>query len=292
MGHQDANSSGERLVGRVAVVTGGGSGIGEALAHAAAARHMRVAVADIDEGAAQAVADAISAGGGRAIAVCTDVTSLDAVEALAAHCEAELGPPALLCSNAGALAFGRLDQLNPGDWRWLSAVNVEGLLHCIAAFGPGLREQPGWRHVLVTASTHAFIGGGTSALYTATKHAVACIAESLRLEMEPHGIGVTTLCPGPTRSRILDSQRHRPAAFGRPAHEPFGNGPIPGATEPSSVAARAFTGILANDPYVFVGDSDPDATVRYRDQVSARWRDIDRCIAAAAEAPGARTTPR
>jgi NAD(P)-dependent dehydrogenase (short-subunit alcohol dehydrogenase family) len=265
------------LRGRVAVVTGAASGIGAALASQLAAAGMAVAVADVDVDGAERVAAQLVAGGHRAIAVPTDVTDLDAVRRLAARSADEFGAVSLLCSNAGALAFGSLAALNTGDWQWMSSINVGGFLNCIEAFIPAMVAADDWRHVLVTASSHGFIdGGGKTAIYSATKHAVVCLAESLRVEVEPHDVGVTMLCPGPTASRILDSQRNRSAAFGPAAAEPFGTGQIPGGASPDEVAASGIDAVLANAPYAFPHGSDRSG---FRGQIESRWRRIDASLA-------------
>jgi NAD(P)-dependent dehydrogenase (short-subunit alcohol dehydrogenase family) len=257
-----------------AVVTGGGSGIGAALVREIASHGMAVVVADVDGEAAAVVAKEIVAGGGRALDVEVDVTSAAAVEDLATAAEETFGSVQLLCTNAGVLSFGLLDGATIADWRWMAAVNVEGLLNCLHAFLPRLRAQAGWRHVMTTSSTHAFIpGGGGTALYSATKHAVLSITQALRIELEAEGIGVTALCPGQVATRILDAQRNRPERFGPIAAEPFGTGPLPGIA-PEIVAQRAWTGIIDDAPITFaLGPSD------LRAQVEGWWRLTDAALA-------------
>jgi NADP-dependent 3-hydroxy acid dehydrogenase YdfG len=265
------------LRGRVAVVTGAASGIGAALASQLTSIGMAVAVADIDGDGAERVAARLVANGRRAISVPTDVTEIDAVHHLADRTVEELGAVSLLCSNAGALAFGSLTAINSGDWHWMSAINVGGFLNCIEVFVPAMVAANDWRHVLVTASSHGFIdGGGKTAIYSATKHAVVCLAESLRTDLAAHRVGVTALCPGPTATRILDSQRNRPPSFGPAAAEPFGTGSLPGGVSPDTVAASGIEGVLANAPYAFAVGDDPR---HFRGQVESRWRRIDEHLA-------------
>ena len=166
--HQD-------LRGRTAVVTGGASGIGAALAAELSFHGVSVVVADIDEGGAAAVAANVRSSGD-AVAVPVDVTDPDSVAAMADAADDRYGSVELLCSNAGVLVFGNLADATVNDWRWMSAVNVEGLLNCVDAFLPRMVGREGWRHIAATASTHAFIpGAGGTALYSVTKHAVFTI---------------------------------------------------------------------------------------------------------------------
>ncbi|MFF4779366.1 SDR family oxidoreductase [Microtetraspora fusca] len=239
----------DQLQGRTAVVTGGASGIGAALCAELASRGMAVVVADIDGAGARRVAAELD---GPALGVPTDVTDPESAEALARAAYAEFGSVELLCNNAGVLLFGTIADSSVGDWRWLSSVNVEGLLNCLHAFLPRMRGQGGWRHVMNTASTHAFLPDpGFTALYSATKNAIVALSLGLRTELEPDGIGVTVLCPGQVDTRILDSQRNRPGTFGRRAAEPFGTGPVPMAIEPGQVAREAVEGVLRGAPLVF-----------------------------------------
>lgn len=262
------------LNGRTAVVTGGASGIGAALSAELGSRGMSVVVADIDGDGARRVAEGLRASGVPALGVRVDVADPESVDALARAGYAEFGSVELLCNNAGVLLFGSVADSSIGDWRWLSSVNLEGMLNCLHAFLPRMRRQTGWRHVMNTASTHAFLPDpqGT-ALYSATKHAIVGLSLGLRTELAPEGIGVTTLCPGQVATRILDSQRHRPGAFGRPAAEPFGTGAVPMAMEPGEVARDAVEGILRGDSIVF--SLPAHGRDLFRSQVEELWRLAD-----------------
>jgi NAD(P)-dependent dehydrogenase (short-subunit alcohol dehydrogenase family) len=264
------------LQDRTAVVTGGASGIGAALAAELAANGMRVVVADIDHAGAEQVAAALVHRGAKAIALGVDVSDPGSTMALAGDAEAHFGPVELLCSNAGVLAFGLLSEATVADWKWMSSVNVEGMLNCVQAFLPRMSGREGWRHIAVTTSSHAFISGaGGTGLYSATKHAVLAITEALRAELEPSGIGVTAVCPGPVATRILDSQRNRPADFGPLANEPFGNDLLPSPVEPADVARVAIAAIAANEPLVFAA---PEVDL-FRSQVAERWQLADAALA-------------
>ncbi|GAB2443039.1 SDR family oxidoreductase [Nocardia tengchongensis] len=266
------------FTGRTAVVTGAAGGIGAALAAELGARGMSVVLADIDEIGVRRTAAELCGRGIRALGYGVDVSDPGSVAELAAVSYEEFGSVELLCNNAGVLLFGEVADATIGDWRWLSSVNVEGMLNCLHAFLPRMRQTTGWRHVMNTASTHAFLPDtATSALYSATKHAVVGITLGLRPELAEDGIGVTLLCPGQAATRILDAQRNRPEGYGRRAREPFGTGVIPLAIEPHEVARIAVDGILRGDPLVFALPEFSRET--FRGQVEQMWRMADDALA-------------
>ncbi|MEX2081462.1 MAG: SDR family NAD(P)-dependent oxidoreductase, partial [Dehalococcoidia bacterium] len=235
------------LAGKVAVVTGGGSGIGRALCLAFAAEGMDVAVADVESGPAEEVAAAVRAAGRKAIAVQCDVSNLASVQALAEAANRELGGCHVLCNNAGVLVMKLLDQCTEADWRWLVDVNLMGVANGLLAFLPRLREQ-GHGHIVNTASVAGLFPqpaqSGLS-IYTATKFAVVGLSEELRAELSGTGVGVSVLCPGGVATRILDAGRNRPASLGGPQ-------PVPSierlqgltaATPPEEIAAKVVRAI-------------------------------------------------
>jgi NAD(P)-dependent dehydrogenase (short-subunit alcohol dehydrogenase family) len=239
------------LTGKVAVVTGGGSGIGRALVLALAEAGSNVVVADIDGDAAGGVAEEAAASGVRSLAVATDVADPASVISLADAAYDEFARVDVLCNNAGVLLFGPISGTTVGDWQWVFGVNVMGVVHGIVTFVPRMREQGGPAHVVNTASVAALGGGHDGAVYAASKNAVLAISESLRAEVEPYGIGVTVLCPAAIQSRILDAQRHRPASMGRRAPEPFGTD-VAFGIDAMHVGRRAVQAVRDGEFYVFV----------------------------------------
>ena len=213
------------LKGRVAVVTGGASGIGEALARACAGEGMKVAVADIEASGAEAVAASIREGGGEAIGVGCDVSDRKSVDALADATWDAFGAAHLLCNNAGVLAHGPIVDSTDADWQWLLGVNLFGVLNGVRAFVPRMRAQGGDAHVVNTASIAGMAAVPDIGIYCATKHAVVAVSEVLAQELAEDGIGVSVLCPGGVETRIHEAGRNRPAVFG---------GPV-AALEPASV---------------------------------------------------------
>lgn len=235
----------EQLKDRVAVVTGGGSGIGEALVRGLAGEGMHVVVADIEPSAAQAVVDSLD--DERATAVHCDVADPRSVRALADGVWERFGACHVLCNNAGVMLMGAASEATPQDAEWLFGVNVQGVVNGIAAFVPRMRAQ-GEGHIVNTSSVAALGGGG---LYGASKAAVMALSESLREELADDGIGVSVLCPSYVNSKILDAQRNRPAELGERAAEPMGTDEVTTGLPPSAVAEDTIAAIREDRLYVF-----------------------------------------
>jgi len=217
------------LNGRVAVITGGGSGIGRGVALGLAAEGMTVAVADVQAANARAVAAEIEAAGGRALAVAVDVTSAESLAAAAEDVVARAGGVNLLCANAGVLGrIAPLDAHTVADWEYMLSVNLMGVVKTVAAFLPALRRSAPDAHVVNTAS----LGGLTAEVrapiggYIASKYACVGYSEVLRAELAGEGIGVSVLCPGVVASNLTGtSAANRPGVFGeQPAPELVGAG--------------------------------------------------------------------
>lgn len=227
-------ASGLSRGGRLAVVTGAGSGIGRALALAAARRGMTIAIADVD----QRGLDETAAGLERVGAVChvrrLDVSDDRACDDFAAEIVEAAGAPALLFANAGILRQGSILTMAPEALRDLFAVNVLGVVNTLRAFLPAMRaaEQPGW--VTITASTGAMACYPNLAAYCATKHALWPIAEAVRDELREAGdsIGVSLLMPGSVRTAIFAASEPERAEAAD-------------AISPDRAAEIAFAGITA-----------------------------------------------
>jgi NAD(P)-dependent dehydrogenase (short-subunit alcohol dehydrogenase family) len=202
-----AQSVGHR---KVAVVTGGASGIGKAIARRLVAEGMQLLIADIEETALEAAALEIGAQ-----AICVDASSAQSMQALAAEAQRRFGGVDLFCSNAGVASTGRIADMTPADWHWLLGVNVWGLIHGISAFLPLLRSRPDGGHLAVTASEAGFHVAPNIGGYCVSKSAAVGIAEGLATELREEGanVGVTILCPGPVSTRLGSSQRNRPAGL-------------------------------------------------------------------------------
>jgi NAD(P)-dependent dehydrogenase (short-subunit alcohol dehydrogenase family) len=203
--------------GRVAVVTGAASGIGRALAEAFAGAGSAVVVADLDGAEAEVVASGIRAAGGDAAAVNVDVSDAAAVDQLAAATLDRFGRVDVLCNNAGVSTFNLLRDQTLDDWRWVFGVNLWGVIHGLQSFVPIMRSQGTPAHIVNTASIAGLLSGvAFIGPYDATKVAVVSISETLSQELaiEQARIGVSVLCPSSVDTRVMESERGRPSAFG------------------------------------------------------------------------------
>jgi NAD(P)-dependent dehydrogenase (short-subunit alcohol dehydrogenase family) len=188
-----------RLEGKIAFISGGGGGIGAGMAEAFIEKGMRVVLADVEIDYARDEAARI---GDKAMALALDVTNLDSWRAAREAALARFGRIDVLCNNAG-ISTPRmpLDQLPPEDFARLMAINVTGVFNGIVTFSAAMRAH-GSGHIVTTSSVNGLLPFGTFAAYSASKFAVLGMSDALRQELAPHGVGVSTLFPGLTRSRM------------------------------------------------------------------------------------------
>jgi NAD(P)-dependent dehydrogenase (short-subunit alcohol dehydrogenase family) len=192
------------LDGAVAVVTGGGSGIGRAIARSFAGRGARVVVSDVDGARAEESAALVAAAGGDAVATTVDVTCDEDLEALRDRALDRYGRVDVVVNNVGVLAMGAPESLPPDAWRRVLDVNVLGIARSNVVFLPLLIEQ-GRGHVVNTASASGLLAYGFDRLpYVASKHAVVGISEGLALYLGPVGVGVTCVCPSGVATNIVE----------------------------------------------------------------------------------------
>jgi NAD(P)-dependent dehydrogenase (short-subunit alcohol dehydrogenase family) len=186
-----------QLAGKLAFITGGGGGIGAGIGAALIERGMRVVLADIDMDRARKEASAL---GEAARAISLDVTDDRSWAQARAEVERELGPVDVLCNNAGvATPPVLLDETSPQLFAKIIAVNVTGVFNGIRAFAPGMKAR-NQGHIVNTSSLNGLLAHGTFGAYSASKFAVTGMTAALRQELEPFGVGVSTLYPGLTRS--------------------------------------------------------------------------------------------
>lgn len=197
---------------KVALVTGGASGIGFALADRFASVGMKVVLADVEASALETAEHTLRDKGVPVLAVPTDVSSGDAVERLADKAYEKFGAIHVLCNNAGVAVGGLTWTHSADDWNWVLGVNLWGVIHGVRVFVPRMIEQGVEGHIVNTASVAGLITSPYMSVYEATKHAVVALTESLRMELELSGapIGASVLCPGFVATRISDSDRNRP----------------------------------------------------------------------------------
>ena len=209
----------DELEGRVAVVTGGASGIGLAMAKRFVSEGMRVVVADLRRDALDGAVRQLEAAGGEVLGVPTDVSRADEVEALAERTLEAFGAVHLVCNNAGV--GGELatawEQSRAG-WDWVLGVNLWGVIHGVRTFVPILMDQGTPGHVVNTASLGGLRAMVHNAAYCASKYAVVGLSESLDQELRERGapIGVSVLCPAAVRTGLLDPDRGRPEGVAAP----------------------------------------------------------------------------
>ncbi|MBV9860106.1 MAG: SDR family oxidoreductase [Alphaproteobacteria bacterium] len=195
------------LNGRLALVTGAGSGIGEAIARAMATAGARLVAVDINEGAAAATASSI---GGDAASFACDVADRAACDGLAARVRQELGPVSILVNNAGIIRRGKVgDATARQDWDATLAVNLDGPYNMVTAFLDQLRETRG--AIVNIGSIQSFVALPNSAAYTTSKGGVRALTQALALELSPLGIRVNAIGPGFTATPLNAAARADPA---------------------------------------------------------------------------------
>jgi NAD(P)-dependent dehydrogenase (short-subunit alcohol dehydrogenase family) len=251
------------LDGRVAVVTGGASGIGLALARRFATRGMRIVIGDVEEPALKAAVDELTDGGADVIGVPTDVTDPEQVEELARAAEKRFGAIHVACNNAGVGAGGLSWEAPLETWQWVIGVNLWGVIHGVRSFVPRIIEQDAG-HVVNTASVAGLVAAPFMGPYNASKHAVVAISETLHHElalMAPH-VKVSVLCPAWVNTRIGESERNRPGhlAVERSAEESVMQSALAGflanGLDPAAVAERVHDAIVADRFWVLTHDNE------------------------------------
>jgi NAD(P)-dependent dehydrogenase (short-subunit alcohol dehydrogenase family) len=205
------------LEGKVAVVTGAASGIGLGMTEAFASRGMKVAMADVEAEALEREAERLTRANFEVAPFVVDVSSFEAVDALAAAAEARFGKLHVVCNNAGVSGGGGPRPLwmqSQKDWDWVMGVNFWGVVNGVRAFVPRIVAHGEEGHVVNTASILGLTTGAGS-IYGVSKHAVARLTEGLYHDLENAGanVGVTLLCPGMIATNIITSARNRPDAL-------------------------------------------------------------------------------
>jgi NAD(P)-dependent dehydrogenase (short-subunit alcohol dehydrogenase family) len=201
---------------KIAVVTGGASGIGRAMADRFGAEGMKVVLADVEEEALQRAEGEMREKGVDVIGVRTDVSKPEEMEKLAARTLDAFGAVHVVCNNAGvAGAWGPTWANTLDDWNWIMGVNLWGVIHGVRTFLPIMLEQGDEGHIVNTASLAGLMPG--RGIYGVTKQAVVALSESLYndLKMANAKVGVSVLCPGWVDTKIIDAGRNRPAKLSK-----------------------------------------------------------------------------
>jgi NAD(P)-dependent dehydrogenase (short-subunit alcohol dehydrogenase family) len=271
----------QSLKGKVAVVTGAGSGIGKALALRFADEGANVVLADVQEDALISAVAEVRDRGVEALEVLTDVSQFESVEAMAEAALERFGTVHVLCNNAGVGGGGRVANQQLVDWQWVLGVNLWGVIHGIHAFLPILEANGEEGHIVNTASVAGLVAGPGIGPYNASKFGVVAISETLYHELGATGskVGVSVLCPGYVRTNIATSQRNRPQHLRRESKAPSearaNNADIASGVstgmEPANVAEQVLHAIRANRFWI-VTHPELLATVKQRNDLLAELR--------------------
>ncbi len=239
--------------GKVAFITGGGSGIGLGMAKVFSAAGMKVVIADIREDHLKSATLQV----GDAHPIWLDVTDRAAFARAADEAEKVFGPVDIICNNAGVNMFAPMEHCTYQDWDWIMGVNIGGVINGVQTFLPRMLARNKGGQIVNTSSMASFITGPGAGIYTTSKFAVRGMSESLRWSLAPRNIGVSVLCPGLVNTNIHESDRTRPAhlstdiglvdqAFMQKLPELQKAG-----MDPVDVGHRVLEGIKRNDLYIF-----------------------------------------
>lgn len=241
--------------GKVAFITGGGSGIGLGMAKVFSAAGMKVVVADIRDDHIDSAVQQIRNAPVHAIRL--DVTDRAAFARAADEAEKVFGPVDVVCNNAGINMFAPMELCTYQDWDWIMGVNLGGVINGVQTFVPRLLKRNQGGQIVNTSSMASFITGPGAGIYTTSKFAVRGLSESLRWSLAPRNIGVSVLCPGLVNTNIHESDQIRPA------HLSSDTGPVDHAfmkklpelhkagMDPVDVGRKVLESIKRNDLYIF-----------------------------------------
>ena len=207
----------QELGGKVAVITGGASGIGRAMAQRFAAEGMKLVLADIDEVTMRSTYAALAEGGADVHTVVCDTSSEVEVQSLADEAVRRFGGAHVLCNNAGVVGKGDAWRGPMANWQWVVGINLYGVVHGIRAFLPILEDQ-GEGHIVNTASMAGLVAVPGEAPYNVTKAAVVALSEGLFIELATTGspVRVSALCPGFVKTNLMQSQTWNPRLGSEP----------------------------------------------------------------------------
>jgi NAD(P)-dependent dehydrogenase (short-subunit alcohol dehydrogenase family) len=261
--------------GRVAVVTGGASGIGLALARRFASEGMRVVIGDVEAPALEAAVNDLKASGAEVEGLVTDVSDAEQVQALADAAVERFGAIHIACNNAGVGGGGFSWELPLSTWEWILGVNLWGVIHGVRSFTPILMQQDE-AHMVNTASMAGLIAAPMMAPYNASKHAVVAISESLHHEMTMSApqVHVSVLCPGWVNTNIYDAERNRPEHLQSEGGLPGDllRGLLEQGMAPEEVADKVFAAIQNEQFWILTHD---DVNDTWKNAVRRRTKSLE-----------------
>jgi NAD(P)-dependent dehydrogenase (short-subunit alcohol dehydrogenase family) len=263
------------ISGKVAVITGGASGIGFATAKALAAKGAKLVIADIEAAALNKAVAELSSSGAKAEGIECDVADRASVQNLAEQAFSQMGAVHILFNNAGVALNGHIVNMKHSDWEWIIKVDLWGPIHGVEAFLPRMVEQKQGGQILFTSSIAGLVPTEGLGVYSVTKYGVVALAETLRREIRQHNIGVSVLCPLRVATNIGTSERNRTGDFGgasvSPRRQPESSSNIVMAGEvmkPEDVATFVVNAISANRLYILPHEES-------RDLIRRRFQRID-----------------
>jgi NAD(P)-dependent dehydrogenase (short-subunit alcohol dehydrogenase family) len=267
------------LNGKVAVVTGGASGIGNALARRFASEGAQIVIGDIEVDALERAVAELRASGASAVGIVTDVTDPARMQALADAAVERFGGVHVFCNNAGVGGGGLSWEMPLSTWEWVIGVNMWGVIHGVRTFVPLLMQQTE-AHIVNTASVAGLVAAPFMGPYNASKHAVVAISETLHHElgMVAPQVKVSVLCPGWVNTKIAESGRNRPEHLQEDDAVADGDGAalLRGLVEkgmpPEEVAGKVRDAIRDERFWVLTHDEEGDFWV---DGVNARLRSLE-----------------
>jgi len=242
------------VVGKVAFITGGASGIGLGMAKTFSRAGMKVVIADIRDDHLESARQELSVGSA-AHFLKLDVTDREAMTAAADEAERVFGRVHVLCNNAGVGSLGDVKKFTYSDWDWCLAVNLGGVINGIQTFLPRLLKHGEAAHIVNTSSMGALLPMPGGAAYIAAKAAVQGLTEALRCDLDGTHVGVTLLVPGPTKTNIHEVAKLRPERYSDSGvHEleaELGRRSLPSVwLDPVDVGAMVLDAILSNRLYL------------------------------------------
>ena len=264
----------ETISGKVAVITGGASGIGFATAKALADKGAKIVLADIEAAALDKAVAALSSSGAKVEGEVCDVANLASVQHLADSAFSKMGGAHIVFNNAGVAINGHIAQMKHSDWEWIIKVDLWGPIHGVEAFLPRMIEQKQGGQIVFTSSIAGLVPTEGLGPYAVAKYGVVALAETLRREIRQHNIGVSVLCPLRVETNIGNSERNRTADFGakapaRAQTPTSSNIVMTGEVmKPEEVAAKVVDAIVANRLYILPHDDS-------RELIRRRFQRID-----------------
>ena len=250
------------LAGKTAFVTGAASGIGLGVADALAQAGMKVMLCDIEETALAKAVERLKATNADVEGVRADVSLKSELKAAADATIARFGKAHILVSNAGVGGGGPYGAWTAAGWDWTLGVNLLAVIWGVEIFVPLIEQHGEGGHIVSTASIAGLVSSPATIPYNVSKYGVVALSEGLRAELAPRGIGVSALCPGFVRTRIMDSVRNLPERFAPPSDErlaamrssemyKFIQDRVAHGIDPSYVGELVREGVENDWPYIF-----------------------------------------